>query len=142
MWARSIGEKPKKQIEGNMASINKALDKLEEVVLMHTKDWDGQGVEAPNEKAINNTKLVISELIESDLQPDIGACVDGGLCVSFYHNKRYGDVECSNEGEILAVTSTEAKDTKVWEVEEKEIRETLDKINEYCKRKNDYVVNS
>ena len=37
------------------------------------------------------------------------------ICVSFQRGDRYGDVECFNSGEVLAVISTGGDDTKVWE---------------------------
>ena len=81
-------------------------------------DWDSYGAEPPNDVALLAAVQVLDDLASINLDPtSIDPSVEGGICLSFQRGERYGDIECFNTGEILAVTST-GYDTKVWTVKD------------------------
>jgi hypothetical protein len=97
-------------------------------------DWDSYGAEAPNPWSVDSTRSVLRILSEADFEPtSIDASAEGGVCLSFQHGDRYGDVECLNSGEILAVTSAGGDATEVWEIKDidRELPTTLNKIRTF-----------
>ena len=73
----------------------------------------------------------------ADFKPSsIDPSVEGGVCLSFQKDGRYGDIECFNSGEILAVTSTGGDDTTVWEIEGagQQLQDGLSKIRTFVNR--------
>jgi len=94
-------------------------------------DWDSYGAEAPSQWSVDSTRNVLRILAEEDFEPtSIDASAEGGVCLSFQHGERYGDVECFNSREILAVMSAGGDATEVWEIKDlnRELRTTLCKI--------------
>lgn len=66
-------------------------------------DWNGYGAEAPNESALSAAGGVLNILNELDLLPSrIVASADGGVSLVFLIPGGYVDIECFNEGDILA----------------------------------------
>jgi hypothetical protein len=80
-------------------------------------DWDSYGAESPNQKSIEAARGVLDVLADVDFEPtSIDPSAEGGVCLSFQLGDRYGDIECFNSGEVLAVTSRGGLDTTVWEI--------------------------
>jgi hypothetical protein len=97
-------------------------------------DWDGYGAEAPSQWSVDSTRSVLRILSDLDFEPtSIDASAEGGVCISFQYANRYGDVECLNSGEILAVTSAGGDATEVCEIRDTDLglRTTLDKIRRF-----------
>ena len=106
------------------------LDLVEKLRALPT-GWDGDGAEPPNETAIANARRAVDISQQMDFRPSrIAASVEGGVMVSFFVGKRYGDMELFNTGEILAVTSDGTGSPKIWEVADAEaaMREALERI--------------
>ena len=83
-----------------------------------SKNWDSYGAEPPNKIALNWAKETLIILSELELFPiQIGPSVENGVGISFMFGKKYADIECFNEGDILAVTSDRQGNPDVWEVE-------------------------
>lgn len=100
-------------------------------------DWDTYGAEAPAAEALVNARSVLSTLAELDFQPtSVDASAEGGVCLSFRVGDRYGDVECFNSGEVLAVTSAGGDETQVWTVADldRDLRASLTKIRTFLGR--------
>jgi hypothetical protein len=80
-------------------------------------NWDSYGAEPPNASSIQIARAIIKELSSIELEPTgIDPSVEGGVCISFREGRRYADLECFNNGCVLAVTSLGGADTKVWEI--------------------------
>jgi hypothetical protein len=93
--------------------------------------WDGDAAEAPNDTAIAHAHRVLDILKRLNFHPDrIAPSAEGGVTISFFVERRYGDIELFNTGEILAVTSDGSGNPHVWEVpdEEAAIRNALEQI--------------
>jgi hypothetical protein len=88
------------------------------VELARLKDnWDDCGAEAPNAAAVELSRYILKLLSSKDFEPtSIDPSAEGGVCISFRKAERYGDIECFNSGEILAVTSMGGDETDVWEL--------------------------
>ena len=114
------------------AEAQDGLDSLRDI----PEGWDGHGAEAPNDAAIANTRRVLDSLQNLGFRPDrIAPSAEGGIMLSFYVGKRYGDIELFNTGEILAVTSDGSGSPLVWEVAEDEtaITDTLETIRDHIR---------
>lgn len=80
-------------------------------------NWDSYGAPTPHPIAVESAKLILEVLADLQLRPaGIDPSAEGGVCISFVSPERYGDIECLNSGEILAATSTNGEQTKVWTV--------------------------
>ncbi|MCB7130453.1 MAG: hypothetical protein J3T61_13050, partial [Candidatus Brocadiales bacterium] len=94
-------------------------------------DWDSYGAEAPSQVSVDKARGVLSVLADVDFEPtSVDASAEGGVCLSFQQGDRYGDVECFNSGEFLAVTSGGGDATDVWEIKgaDQDLRTSLSKI--------------
>ena len=116
------------------------LRKLEEVRKTED-DWNGYGSESPSKIAHDNAMTVILTLCRMTYAPpdglpraSISPSAEGGIGIGFSTKEKYGFVECYNDGEILAATS-DLDIHDIWEVEKKDIRKTLFKLDEFFKKK-------
>lgn len=92
-------------------------EKLNEMSCLKA-NWDSYGAEPPNEVALDWARKTLEILSQKEFSPtQITPSVENGIGISFIHNNKYADIECFNEGEILAVISDGQGDVKVWEVE-------------------------
>lgn len=81
-------------------------------------DWDSYGALPPTRECREKVKKLL-EAISSVLTPTrIVPSAEGGIGLCFYVEKRYGDVEFLNSGEVLACTSDGSGNPIVWEVKD------------------------
>jgi len=109
------------------AEAQDGLDSLRDI----PEGWDGHSAEAPNDTALAKTRRVLDILQSIGFRPDrIAPSAEGGIMLSFYVGRRYGDIEMFNTGEVLAVTSDGGGSPHVWEVAEDEtaITDTLGSV--------------
>ena len=100
-------------------------------------DWDSYGAEAPSRESIDTARAILRAVDDADFEPaSVDPSAEGGVCLSFQQGDRYGDVECFNSGEIMAVTSIGGNDTNVWEIEGRgiQLRLALNKIRTFVGR--------
>ena len=98
------------------------LDSLRDI----PANWDGDGAETPNDTAITNTRRALDIFQRMNFRPDrIAPSAEGGVMLSFYVGKRYGDIEIFNTGEILAVTSDGTGQPGIWPVQDDETAITV-----------------
>lgn len=101
------------------------------------RDWDSYAAEPPSAASIEMARYVLSRLARKDFRPtDIDPSVEGGVCLSFRRGNRYGDVECFNSGDVLAVTSLGGVETDVWEVDDvdHDLSSTLERLRAFVGR--------
>lgn len=96
-------------------------------------EWDSYGAEPPAEVAINNAKRVLRILWEEGVGATIkiSPSVEGGAGIVFRGaGKKYADIECFNDGEILAITSEPNAEPVVWSVniDTESLREAIGRI--------------
>ena len=98
--------------------------------------WDSYGAEPPNAAAISALRRILLHVSRAGLEPTkIAPSAEGGAAVCFVREDKYADVECFNNGDVLAVTSREGQDPEVWEVgaETHAVEQTLEKIRAYIR---------
>jgi len=120
------------QTDAWFAEAQDGLDSLRDT----PEGWDGYEAEPPNDDAIANTRRVLDILQRLGFRPDrIAPSAEGGIMLSFYVGKRYGDIELFNTGESLAVTSDGGGSPHVWEVAEDEdaITDALETIRDHIR---------
>ena len=120
------------QADAWFAEAQDGLDSLRDI----PEGWDGHEAEPPNDAAIASTRLVLDSLQCIGFRPDrIAPSAEGGIMLSFYVGKRYGDIEMFNTGEILAVTSDGNGSPHVWEVAESKtaITDALETIRDHIR---------
>jgi len=78
---------------------------------------DAEPVEA---RAVETARAVYAAFMLADLLPSkIAPVSDGGIALCFYEDAKYADVECYNDGEVVATTSAHQGATPVvWEVDD------------------------
>jgi hypothetical protein len=100
-------------------------------------NWDSYNAEPPNNIALNWTREILKILFKMGFPPTrITPSVENGVGISFICEHKYADIECFNEGDILAVISDGKGIPEVWEVESTTlaITSTIDKIREFLQR--------
>ena len=119
-----------KQAKSAVAEADRWMDALNGLRRLEP-GWDGSDAEAPNERSLHWAERTLTLLNQLGFEPArVGASVEGGVTISFIEGDRYGDVECFNSGEILAVTSDRSGQPDVWVVppDDSEIILTLERI--------------
>jgi len=80
--------------------------------------WDSYDAEPPGETAITNARQVLDVLWSVGLTSSIRAVspsAEGGIGIVFAgSDQKYADIECFNDGEILAITSEGTAEPSVW----------------------------
>ena len=116
--------------------ITECYRKLRELSSL-SRNWDSYGAEAPNDIALNWTKEILNILSKMEFAPTrITPSVENGVGISFICDNKYADIECFNEGDILAITSDGKGDPEVWEVEANSlgITSAIEKIRVFLQR--------
>lgn len=111
------------------------LEKLESFRTL-LPGWDSYNAEPPSELAISNARRIIHLLwsIGNTVPVRISPSVEGGVGIIFSGPKeKYADLECFNDGEILAITSEGSLEPRVWSVgaEGGSLRVTLEQIRSF-----------
>lgn len=111
------------------------LKKLESFQALQ-RGWDSYNAEPPSELAIANARRILHLLWSRGATAPVrlSPSVEGGVGVVFTGPKgKYADLECFNDGEILAVTSEGTSEPVVWSVEDEagSLLLTLEKIRSF-----------
>ncbi len=97
--------------------------------------WDSYKAEPPSETALANARRVLHCAWCSDIGSlRLSPSVEGGVGIIFAGpEKRYADIECFNDGEILAITSESASEPSVWSLgdEPGSIRKAIERIGKF-----------
>lgn len=84
------------------------------------RGWDSYGAEPPTNAAVENARRILRVLWESEAGARIrlSPSVEGGVSIVFKaSDDRYADLECFNDGEVLAITSDPGAEPIVWTVD-------------------------
>ncbi len=94
-------------------------------------NWDGQGTAAPNAQAFLHAMEVIEVLRNMNFVPaNLVPSAEEGIGIYFAKEKKYGFVECFNEGEIVIAMSDREGHRRVWQITDNkdEIEEALETL--------------
>lgn len=100
------------------------------------ENWNSYGAVAPNELACYWTRQIVSICYETGFSPSaVTPSAENGIGVSFVNPGKnlYADIECFNDGTILAVTSNRHDVPDVWSVStnQQELKRCLSRIREF-----------
>jgi hypothetical protein len=95
--------------------------------------WDSYGAPPPNETALRSARSLLQFLQGREEIPPVHAAPssEGGVLLVFSAPRsKYADIECYNDGEILAILSEPAGDPAIWPltVEEECLQAALERI--------------
>jgi len=99
--------------------------------------WDSYDAEPPSDAAIDNARRILLVLWSSEIAPplrQISPSVEGGVAVVFTgRDKKYADIECFNNGDIMAITSDGTTEPSVWSINKEggSIRQAIEKLNAF-----------
>lgn len=80
-------------------------------------DWNGYGAKAPSQRALRAAAELLVMLNDLDFLPSrIVASADGGVSLVFLIPDGYVDIECFNEGGILAGFQLPGRPPEVGEI--------------------------
>ena len=99
------------------AEVATQLSRLDSFRSLQT-GWDSYEAEPPNETALENARQVLLLFMESEssLPVRVAPSAEGGVALIFSKgdSSKYADIECFNDGEILAITSKPAQEPTIW----------------------------
>jgi hypothetical protein len=99
--------------------------------------WDSYDAAPPGDVAVDNARHVLRVLWTSETAPplrQISPSVEGGVAFVFTgRDKKYADIECFNNGDILAITSDGSTEPSVWSLNKEggSIRHAIEKLNAF-----------
>lgn len=99
--------------------------------------WDSYDAEPPTETAIDNARHILRVIWTSETAPplrQISPSVEGGVALVFTgRDQKYADIECFNNGDILAITSDGITEPSVWSLNKDggSIRRAIEKLNAF-----------
>ncbi len=120
----------KSEVDNALVSMNNDLKRFAKL----QSGWDGYDADAPNEVAIFWCEELIKILVKDKFIPKgLTPSVEGGVGVYFEEGDKYADIECLNNGAILAVTSIGDNEPQVWDVEHTpfSMKETVKTISKF-----------
>ena len=112
------------------------LTRLESFRSLH-RGWDSYDAAPPGDVAINNTRHILRVLWTCETTPplrQISPSVEGGVALIFTgRDKKYADIECFNNGDILAITSDGNSEPSVWSLNKEggSLRRAIEKLNAF-----------
>jgi len=114
--------------------LNEHLLKLESFRAL-TVGWDSYEAVPPNQTAIEHAREVLRFLSRhAGPKVRLTPCVEGGVTILLGGTAiRYADIECYNDGEILAITSEPEQDPDIWPVDlgNDSLQAALDRIQTF-----------
>ena len=98
--------------------VNEKEEEIKRLMLL-TKGWNSYDADPPNTIARDNLIKVLNELgAQNFLEGRVTPSAEGGLAIVFNNENKYADIECFNNGEILAIVSDLPNRSIVWAVSE------------------------
>jgi hypothetical protein len=114
----------------------KWFDKLEQLGKL-PNNWNSYGAEAPNVTAQYWAEQILTALLKANLPPlRLKPSAENGVAIIFRSGDKYADIECFNNGSIMAVMSNGAGHPEVWEIfphDDGEIEHAIRKINGFIR---------
>jgi hypothetical protein len=100
--------------------------------------WDGYDAPPPNDLALlrAQTVLLFLSALEATPHTTIAPSPEGGVTIAFKGPQdRYADVECFNDGEMLAMTSETGGEPTIWSLDSQpqSLQATLERITAFMK---------
>ena len=106
----------------------RSLDSLLSLV----PSWDGLDSEPPNAAAIENCRIVLNAARDQGLVPTQLVAAHESVFVYFWKGQqRYANIECDNDGTVLAAVSDRTGMPSVWVVERDGMAQVLEKLSAY-----------
>jgi hypothetical protein len=96
--------------------------------------WDSYEAPKPNELAVKRAKRLLSSLSSYKLHPEkIMASVEGGIYFLLLKGNKYADIECDNDGDIIAYIHDRISEPEIWIIgnNDREINNSLVKIQKF-----------
>lgn len=95
--------------------------------------WDSYDAPPPNETALRNGRTVLRFVHEQEEVPSVHVApsAEGGVLLVFSAaGPKYADIECYNDGEILAILSEPSSEPTIWRLtlEEEHLQTALERI--------------
>jgi hypothetical protein len=95
--------------------------------------WDSYDAPPPNETALRNGRIVLEFVHEQEEVPPVHVApsVEGGVLLVFSAGgPKYADIECYNDGEILAILSESSGEPTIWRLilEEEHLQTAFERI--------------
>ena len=108
------------------AELYERLDRLAEL----REDWDTYGAPPPNRSSMSNARSILALFEKACLTPTkVVASAEGGVGIVFVRGDKYADVECLNEGDVLAAKYKGDAEPEVWEVQR--LSEAVDRVRRH-----------
>lgn len=123
---KSAHEDPWRLLQAQFADLAKLRD-----------DWNSYGAPAPNGQATSLARMVLDHARGMSIYPHaVVPSTEGGVTLVFSRDSRYGDIECFNDGEILALTSAPPLEPNVWPVavDSADIQQALEHVSGFVEK--------
>lgn len=128
LGSQRLSKDVKQSVEESwLARFDRELGKLRAM----PPNWNSYGAPAPGRKASHCARQILEKLHRLAFAPSrLVPSVEGVVAISFIRGRKYADLECFNDGQILGVTSDGSGQPTVWEVGQnsREIDSALERI--------------
>jgi hypothetical protein len=95
------------------AELYEQLDRMADL----PEDWDTYGASPPNESSLSDARSILALFEKGCLTPTkVVPSGEGGVGIVFVRGEKYADVECLNDGDVLAAKYKGEAEPEVWEV--------------------------
>jgi hypothetical protein len=114
--ARPLIEPKADEAPDRIAWLRDANEKLKSLLHL-SRGWDSYEADPPNQSAIRRAEQVLTAVNSTGYRPDrIVPSVEGGVVLSFRRGDRYGDIECDNDGDMVALVSDGQGQIDTWQI--------------------------
>lgn len=114
------------------------LTKIKELSILNN-GWDSYEAPPPNKAAVKSAEIILESLSSLRLHPaKIMPSVEGGIFFLFTKGNRYADLECDNDGDIIAGISDRKNEPEIWEVNKRKYSD-INSIDSSLERINDFL---
>ena len=123
----SVSEFPVQDISFSAEPFRKQIEGLSGL----TDGWDGFGAPAPSFYAINSAKNALAFVDFVPAPAMLVPSAEGGVAISFMLEDRVGQVEFTNDGEIVGLTYSDKHEPNAWNVSREDTRAAFTRIRNF-----------
>jgi hypothetical protein len=95
-------------------------------------NWDSYGAEPPDERSLSSAGFLLSRFAATECMPSrLIPSAEGGVALVFEEPGKYADIECFNDGDIVAAICPDRTEPFIWEVLDGYEEEAISRIDSF-----------
>lgn len=94
--------------------------------------WDSYGSPSPSPESVAIAAVIVTASFDANLPPTaVVPSAEGGVGIVYRRDGKHADIECFNDGEIVALTAHQDGPPHTWTVSPDEIDSTIRSIRDF-----------